>query len=55
MAVLLNGGLGAAIADWRGEFLDNRHRKFVKKARHGGAIGCNGVFGFLVFRHIHSI
>jgi hypothetical protein len=28
---LLNGGHGAAMAEWHGGFLDSRHRKFVKE------------------------
>jgi len=31
MAVLLNDSHGAAMAEWRDVFSDNRHRKFVKE------------------------
>ncbi|MCH91618.1 hypothetical protein A2U01_0012546 [Trifolium medium] len=41
-----------AMEEWRGGFLDNRDRQFVKGYLPGGAIGCNGVFIRLTFRHI---
>jgi len=49
--VLLNGGHGAAMAEWLGGFFNNCHSQLVKRHRLQWHVNMADFWPFAIFRH----